>query len=113
MLQNSVDLDSALTKRLDAFNAIEGNPIDYRVLGQTVSANEASAIIYLKPTANSTVLILSRCCRLGSRARIRRLRGRYYLPGDPGYTAAYDQLPADVLCARNFRALYHLMPIPR
>ncbi|MFN8447435.1 MAG: hypothetical protein U0521_02255, partial [Anaerolineae bacterium] len=51
-LQFPTDLQSALSERLDAFNAIDGNPIEYRTLGQT--ANDDGAIIYLQPISRAT-----------------------------------------------------------
>ncbi|MBI1256800.1 MAG: peptidoglycan DD-metalloendopeptidase family protein [Chloroflexi bacterium] len=93
MLQNSVDLDSALTKRLADFNAITGNPIEYQVVGQT--ADDSGAIIYLKPVAvngEAYIGVVDWAVALHIDAL-----WNVFLPGDPGYTAAYNQLPADLL----------------
>ncbi len=100
MLQNSADLDSALTKRLDAFNAIQGNPIYYQIFGQTVSTTpNTGAIIYLKPTALNGDGIIG-VVDWGV-ALYQGGSWTIYLPGDPGYTTAYDQLPADVLSSAS------------
>src|SRR5215212_6301676 len=94
MLQNSADLDSALTKRLADFNAIQGNPIEYRVLGQTLG--ESDAIIYLKPQSHISgdpfMGIVDWAVALYTDAS-----WTVFLPGDSGYTAAYDQLSPNLL----------------
>jgi hypothetical protein len=93
-IQLSANLDSAVTARLDEFNAIAGNPIEYRLLGQT--ANDDGAILYIEPINQASgvsypgVVDWAVGERNGNEWTI-------YLPGDPGYSAAYNDLPDEVL----------------
>ncbi len=93
-LQIPPDLNTAVAQRIEAFNAIEENPIRYEVFGQT--ADTASAVIYLEPISRLTntpypgVVDWAVASSSGGAWTI-------YLPGDPGYTAAYNALPAALL----------------
>ena len=93
-LQIPSDLTDAAAQRLERFNAIEGNPITYSVFGQTAEAD--GAIIYLEPISRATneaypgVVDWAVALNSGGSWAV-------YLPGDPGYTAAYDGLPSGVL----------------
>jgi hypothetical protein len=93
-IQLSASLDSAITARLEDFNAQAGNPIEYRLLGQT--ANDDGAILYLEPISQASgvpypgVVDWAVAERDGNNWTI-------YLPGDPGYSAAYNDLPDEVL----------------
>lgn len=95
---SSADLATAIVERLDAFQAVPGNPIAYRVLGQTTA--DQGGIIYLEPVANATGGTASGQPYPGivdwGVAVFADGRWTIYLPGDPGYTAAYDSLPAIV-----------------
>ena len=93
-LQIPPELNAAITQRLAAFNAIEGSPFTYEVFGQTTDEN--GAIIYLEPTNRETsqpypgIVDWAVALNTGGAWTI-------YLPGDPGYTAAYDSLSDSVL----------------
>ncbi|MEP7293975.1 MAG: M23 family metallopeptidase, partial [Chloroflexota bacterium] len=93
-LQIAPDFNAALTARLDAFNAITGSPMTYDLRGQT--SDDASAIIYLQPISRETGVaypgVIDWAVALHDVGA-----WRVYLPGDPGYTAAYAALSPDVL----------------
>ncbi|MFN8560833.1 MAG: M23 family metallopeptidase [Anaerolineae bacterium] len=93
-LQFPTDLHSALTDRLDAFNAIDGNPIEYRTLGQT--ANADGAILYLQPISRATGDAYPGIVDWG--VAVRQAGGWVIaLPGDSNYTALTSALPSDVM----------------
>ncbi len=93
IIGTSSSFDNALAERLSAFHALPGNPISYRILGQT--ADDQGGIIYLEPVANATGLpypgVVDWAVALNDGAV-----WTITLPGDPGYSAAYDALPADI-----------------
>ncbi len=93
MVQLSGTLAASLTQRLADFNTVAGNPIQYRVLGQT--ADDSGAIIYLQPISQASGQPYP---GIVDWAVARRTNGAWtvYLPGDPGYSAAYDHLPPDI-----------------
>ncbi len=93
-LQIFTNLDNALSNRLAAFNAIVGNPIQYHLLGQT--ADDTGAVIYLEPHNRRTGEAYPGVVDWGIALR-RSDAWVIYLPGDPDYTAAYDDLPREVL----------------
>lgn len=93
-LQIRADLDSAITSRLATFNAIEGYPIEYRALGQT--ATDSDAIVYLEPRSKATGEAYPGIVDWAI-AILQPNGWTIALPGDPDYTASYEQLSADML----------------
>ncbi len=93
-LQIYPNLDSAIVNRLDAFNAVAGNPIQYRVLGQT--ADDDGAVIYLEARSKATSEVYPGIVDWGVALR-QPDTWIIYLPGDPDYGTAYDRLSNDVL----------------
>lgn len=92
--QASSDLTTAVATRLNDFNAISGNPITYELLGQTEGAT--SAVLYLEPISRATGEPYPSLIDWG----VATLSGNtwtIYLPGDAGYTAAYQTIEQDVL----------------
>ncbi|MCC6804363.1 MAG: hypothetical protein IT319_15885, partial [Anaerolineae bacterium] len=93
-LQFPTDLDTTVSERLSAFNAIDGNPIEYRALGQT--ANDDGAVVYLQPVSQATGDPYPGIVDWG--IAVRQPGGwQIALPGDSNYTALSESLPAEVL----------------
>ncbi len=80
--------------RLNAFNTIAGNPVVYHAVGET--ADDTAAIIYLQPSSKATGTVYPGIIDWAVALKTRDA-WVIYLPGDPDYTTAYNQLPDDVL----------------
>ena len=93
-LQIPSNLPDAIAARLEDFNAIAGNPITYELLGQT--DDETSAILYLEPISRATGEPYPGVVDWGA-ATLTNSAWTIYLPGDPGYTAAYERISPSVL----------------
>jgi hypothetical protein len=94
IIRQPADLDTAARQRIDAYNSAAGNPVQYRVLGQT--ADDMGGILYLEPRNSTTDQpypgVVDWAVALHDAGG-----WSVYLPGDNGYTAAYERLPAAIL----------------
>ncbi len=93
-LQIPSNLLDAVAARLEDFNAIADNPVTYELLGQT--DNDTSAILYLEPISRATGDAYPGVVDWGV-ATLNNGIWTVYLPGDPGYTSAYESISSNVL----------------
>jgi murein DD-endopeptidase MepM/ murein hydrolase activator NlpD len=88
-------LDAAITQALTSYNETSGSAFSYRELGRTVDL-DAGGIIYLELVDHEAGTVIPGIVDWANALR-RDPVWDVYLPGNAGYRAAYEQLPATLI----------------